>query len=270
MGSLELPSHDGFATQVLPFVVRMAKQSELAEVAEFRSASYGKHLPHLAQQLMDTEASDYDLGCEVIVVRSKLDNSLLGTMRMHTNAFKALPLQASIKLGTQFRQTRMVETTRLCVKGSPNTSLVRTAMFKAQFHYCLQNDVDWMLAAGRRNVDRIYEGLRFSDVGEPGLFYPMAHAGGVPHRVMCLSPLEALGMWSVDHPLHIFIMGTQHKDIDLSSATHLNFAWNCPEGGAGPEISDSTYSDFSPVSRFDYLANTATGVNNVSSIPLNG
>ena len=270
MESLELSSQVGLATQTLPFVVRMAGQSELAEVAEFRSASYGKHLPHLAEQLLETEASDYDLGCEVIVVRSKLDNSLLGTMRMHTNAFKPLPLQASIELGSQFRQTRMVETTRLCVKGSPNTSLVRTAMFKAQFHYCLQNDVDWMLAAGRRNVDRIYEGLRFSDVGEQGLFYPMAHAGGVPHRVMCLSPLEALGMWSVDHPLHIFIMGTHHKDIDLSSATHLNFAWSCPEAVSESETSASTDSDFSPVSRYDYLADTAMSMNKLAGIPLNG
>jgi hypothetical protein len=241
-------SLDKLPTETLPFTVRIASQSqsELGEVAAFRSASYGKHLPHLAHELINPEGFDYDLGCEVIVVRSKLDNTLLGTMRMHTNVFKNLPLEASIKLGSQFRQTRMVESTRLCIKGSSYSSLVRTAMFKAQFHYCLENGVDWMLATGRRPVDRIYESIRFSDVSEQGVFYPMAHVGGVPHRVMCLSPLQALGMWSVTDPLHIFIMGTNHPDIDMSASKRLSFPWLCPEADSELDSADSCYIDFTP------------------------
>jgi len=107
---------------------------------------------------------------------------------VHTNVFKPLRPQASISFGAKrFRQKRMVETTRLCIEGSPNASLVRTAMFKAQFHYCLENGIDWMMATGRRPVDRIDESLMFADVLEPGQFYPMEHVGGLPHRVMCLS-----------------------------------------------------------------------------------
>jgi hypothetical protein len=249
----QTPKH----TENLPFVVRMAKQSELRDVAAFRAASYGKHLPEVARGLIDPEGCDYDLGCEVIVVRSKLDDSLLGTMRMHTNVFKPLPLQASIHLGERFRQKRMVETTRLCIKGSPNASLVRTAMFKAQFHYCLENGIDWMMAAGRRPVDRIYESLLFSDVSEPGRFYPMRHAGGIGHRVMCLSPREALTMWSVDHPLHVFIMGTDHRDIDMGAATPLNLPWTCPEGEYDVESVSLAQEAAVPVSRYDYAQNAA-------------
>ncbi|WP_395669673.1 N-acyl amino acid synthase FeeM domain-containing protein [Rhodoferax sp.] len=264
--TLNTPKH----TETLPFVVRMAQQSELRDVAAFRAASYGKHLPDVARGLIDPEGSDYDLGCEVIVVRSKLDDSLLGTMRMHTNVFKPLPLQASIHLGDRFRQKRMMETTRLCIKGSPNASLVRTAMFKAQFHYCLENRIDWMLAAGRRPVDRIYESLLFADVLEPGRFYPMRHAGGIGHRVMCLSPREALKMWSVDHPLHVFIMGTDHGDMDMSAATPLNFPWICPEGECAPDSAGVAQDHAAPVSRYDYAQNPTLEAELFAPIRFNG
>jgi hypothetical protein len=264
--TLNTPKH----TETLPFVVRMAQQSELRDVAAFRAASYGKHLPDVARGLIDPEGSDYDLGCEVIVVRSKLDDSLLGTMRMHTNVFKPLPLQTSIHLGERFRQKRMVETTRLCIKGSPNASLVRTAMFKAQFHYCLENGIDWMLATGRRPVDRIYESLLFSDALEPGRFYPMEHVGGLPHRVMCLSPREALTMWSVDHPLHVFIMGTEHKDMDTTAATPLNFPWVCPDVDSVSERPERNPGDAASVSRYDYAQNPSLEAELFAPIRFNG
>jgi hypothetical protein len=127
----------------------------------------------------------------------------------------------------------LVETTRLCVKGSPNASVVRSALFKALHQYCLMQKVDWMIAAGRRPVDRIYDSLLFSDVDKQGEFYPMAHAGGLPHRVMCLSPVSAHTAWrECKHPLHKFVVETLHPDIDLSQAHNLNFAWDCPDTGS--------------------------------------
>jgi hypothetical protein len=249
--SLAKAPQDFSISERLPFTVRLAAREDLQEVAAFRSDSYGRHLPVLGATLRKPEPADFELGCEVLVARSKLDGSLLGTMRIHTNVFKYLPLQASLRLPERFRATRMVETTRLCIKGSPNASLVRTAMFKAQFHYCLVQRIDWMMAAGRRPVDRIYEGLRFSDVDEPNMFFPMAHAAGIPHRVMCLSPREALDIWDVDHALYKFIMTTEHKDIDISMATSLKFPWACPDPEIDPDSGLAPLSDFTPIDRDD-------------------
>ncbi len=98
---MEIPILTSTATshrEGLPFVVQLASRVDMNEVAAFRSASYGKHLPALGAALQQPESSDYELGCEVLVARSKLDGSLLGTMRIHTNVFKYLPLQASIRL----------------------------------------------------------------------------------------------------------------------------------------------------------------------------
>ena len=216
----------------LPFWVAIASTEQLQEVADLRSATYGKHLPALGAMLSQPEPADVTLGCEVFVARSKLDGSLLGTLRTHSNAFTPLPLQASLALPEHFDGTRMVETTRLCVKGGPGASIVRSALFKAMHRYCLVQNVDWMLAAARQPVDRIHDSLLFEDVGAPRTYYPMAHAGGVPHRVMCLAPTYAQPKWSKhQHPLYRFAFETHHPDIDFSMAKDLNFDWHSASNG---------------------------------------
>lgn len=217
----------------LPFWVEIASQQHLKDVAELRAATYGKHLPDLGAKLREPEPADTTLGCEVFVARSKLDGSLLGTLRTHSNAFVPLPLEASIDLPERFRGTRMVETTRLCVKGSPGASLVRSALFKAMHLYCLGQEVDWMLAAARYPVDRIHDSLLFEDVNDSATYYPMAHAGGVAHRVMCLAPAVAQTKWGTkQHPLYRFAFETHHPDINIMRAKDLLFKWMTPRSTA--------------------------------------
>ncbi len=99
--------------------------------------------------------------------------------------------------------SRMAEATRLCVKGSPGSSLVRNALFKAFFLYCVEHQVDWLLAVGRRPVDRLYDALLFSDVAEAGRYYPMSHVGDVAHRVMSFLTEGAEPLWMRNsHPLY--------------------------------------------------------------------
>ena len=216
--------------EYLPFKVEIATRQDLVRVANLRSASYGKHLPSLGSQLKQPEAADFERGCEVFVATSKLDGSTLGTLRTHANVSNPLPLQASMRLPSRFRGTRMVETTRLSILGGTSSSVVRCALFKALFEYCVVQNVDWMMAAGRRPVDRIYDSLLFADVGEPKAFFPMAHADGVPHRVMNFSPERAKSLWAQeDHPLYQFVFETTHPDIDLSRAQSLDYVWDCPE-----------------------------------------
>lgn len=206
----------------LPFRVEIASSDDLIDVARLRVAAYGKHLPGLAAKLLQPEAADLELGNEVFVARSRLDGSLLGSFRTHANIFKPLPLEASMELPQRFRGTLMIEATRLCVLGGPEASLVRNALFKAYFNYCLMQKVDWMLAAGRRPVDRLYDAMLWSDVEEPGKLYPMAHAANVPHRVMCLQPLQAEPVWrAAQHPLFEFAFQTIHPDIDFTGMVNL-------------------------------------------------
>ena len=220
----------GVPSEILPFKVEIASRAHMEGVIQLRTASYGKHLPELGAKLREPEAADFEPGCEVFIATSKLDGSMLGTLRTHANWVKALPLQHSLKLPARFHGSRMVETTRLCVKGNPNSSLVRTALFKALHSYCLAQGVDWMMATGRRPVDRIYDSLYFTDVGDTGVFYPMTFTGGVPHRVMHLAPQAVKPLWhAAQHSLHRFVFEAPHPDIDLSGAKPLAQPWQCPE-----------------------------------------
>jgi hypothetical protein len=207
----------------LPFRVKIASAEELMGVARLRAAAYGKHLPALATNLLQPEAADFEPGNVVFVAVSKFDGSMLGTLRTHANVFKPLPLEASIALPEHFHGRRMIEATRLSVLGSLQSSVVRNALFKAYYQYSLQQKADWMLATGRRPIDRMYDGLMFTDVLEPGTFYPMAHVAGVPHRVMCLAPADAEPRWrQAEHPLYSFAFQDRHPDIDISGARSLD------------------------------------------------
>ena len=252
MKTTSFTSQENLSIENLPFVVRIASERDMGKIAALRTATYGKHLPDLAGKLNQPEACDYELGCEVIVAASKLDGSLLGTLRTHANVLKPLPLQASIRLPERFQEMRMVEATRLCVISHSHSSLVRNALFKALFQYCHAQNVDLIMAAGRRPVDRIYDALLFSDVAEPGKFYPMAHANGLPHRVMCLRSAAQSSWAAAQHPLYRFVFETEHADIDLSMSANLQFPWSCPEtdfyiGNAPPSLMgmDTSYSDAS-------------------------
>ena len=233
MKTTNLTEQNCLYTEILPFVVRIASEQDMEKITMLRATAYGKHLPELAKTLRLPEASDYELGCEVMVAVSKLDGSVLGTLRTHANVFKPLPLQASICLPEKFHGMRMVEATRLCVVGHSHSSMVRNALFKALFQYCHAQKVDWMMAAGRRPIDRMYDALLFSDVAEPGKLYPMAHANGLPHRVMGLRTASQESWAATQHPLYKFIFETRHADIDLSMSANLHFQWHCPEKDTG-------------------------------------
>ena len=206
----------------LPFRISLATRADMDAVARLRTSSYGRHLPELGERLAQSEPADFEAGCEVLVATSKLDGSLLGTLRIHSNVLKPLPLEASVDLSSAYAGSRMAEATRLCIKSSTASSLVRSALFKAFYFYCAEQQVDWMLAVGRRPVDRLYDALLFSDVGEAGRYVPMAHVGNVPHRAMSLATASVEPSWMrAGHALYGFFFLNDHLDIDLSGAKSL-------------------------------------------------
>jgi len=217
--------HEG-AAERLPFRVSIASREELAAVVRLRAMAYGRHLPELGARLAQSEPADYEWGCEVIVATSKLDGSVLGSLRTHTNALKPLPLEASLQLPERYQGQRLIEATRLSILSGGEASLVRNALFKAFYLYGQAQRADWLVVAGRRPVDRIYDGLLYTDVAEPGAFYEMSHAGGIPHRVMSMAVAEAEPIWRrAGHPLYRFAFETRHPDIDLGAARQLGGDW---------------------------------------------
>ncbi|WP_146183320.1 hypothetical protein [Limnohabitans sp. JirII-29] len=203
--------------EYLPFQVKVAREDVLPRVVQLRAAAYGHHLPELGARLATAESADYEAGCLVICATSRMDDEVLGSMRIHTNAHRPLPLESSLELPEHYTGLRLCEATRLSVGRSPNSSVVRNALFKAFYLFTMQQEIDWMVVTGRSPVDRIYDGLLFEDVLEKNTFYPMHHVANLPHRVMSFAPPEAQALWKAkEHPLYRFVFETHHPDIDVT------------------------------------------------------
>lgn len=207
----------------LPFSVRIVRDEEdLDKAVSIRHAAYERHIPAVAALLEKPEATDFEPGSVVLLAESKLDGSPLGTMRIQTNRYRPLALQQSVELPNWLHGTSQAEATRLGVIGNRMGRLVKTALFKAYYQYCVLEEIEWMVIAARSPLDRQYEALLFQDVLPGGEFIPMRHAGNIPHRVLAFNVELAERNWSAaGHPLYGFVFDTSHPDIDLSGTKRL-------------------------------------------------
>lgn len=202
----------------LLFTVRLVRDQEsLKKAVMIRHSAYMRHVPEFAEALACPESSDRDPGVVVLLAESKFDGAPLGTMRIQTNEFKPLSLEQSIELPDYLRDRSLAEATRLGVTNERVGRLVKSALFKAYYQYCMNMGIEYMVIAGRSPIDRQYERLMFEDV-YPGLGYiPLRHANNMPHRVMSFNVQTARSRWAkANHPLLNFVCNTHHPDISVS------------------------------------------------------
>ncbi len=207
----------------LPFTVTVV-EDELAldKALKIRRSAYGRHMPELAETLSEAEQHDYDPGSIILLAESKLDGEPLGTMRVQTNEYKPLWLEESVVLPEQLRRLRLAEGTRLGVVPSRAGTLVKFALCKAMYQYCINLGVNWMVIAARSPLDRQYQTMLFSDLFPEKGFIPMKHAANVPHRVFGIDLAEAASIWqSAEHPLYGFMIDTYHPDIAIDTAPFM-------------------------------------------------
>jgi hypothetical protein len=228
----------------LPFTIRVvAGEDDLTRALRMRKAAYERHVPDFARAMDQPESYDNDPGGLILLAESKLDGSPVGTMRLQTNRFRPLSLQQSVAL-PEWVSGRLIGATRLGVEGGEPGRMVRIALFKAFYLYCLRERIDWMVIAARSPLDRIYAGLLFCDVFGDRAFMPLAHAQNIPHRIMAFQPGSAEALWrGARHALYAFMMTTYHADIDLSAAPSLAWAERAPVARAQRAVSTLRTAD---------------------------
>lgn len=207
----------------LPFTIRFAKNEEdILKAVSVRHSAYARHLPNLAQRLMEPEATDFEDGVSVLLAESKLDGRPLGTMRLQTNVYRPLALESSVTLPDRFEGAVLVEATRLGVTQERVGRVVTNLLFKAYLMHCFNEGIDWMVIAARSPMDRRYEALMMEDVFPDQGYIPMRHASNIPHKVMSLEIATLRDLWaSNDHPLYELFFHTNHPDIDVDHASNL-------------------------------------------------
>lgn len=205
-------------SESLPFTVRLARsEEEVQKAVNIRHAAYARHLePAVAAALQRPEPLDTAPGVALLLAESKLDGSPLGTMRIQTNRHRPLGMEGTIDLPTWMQGKGLAEATRLGITQDKVGRVVKTVLFKAYYHYCLLNDIRYMVITARSPIDRQYERLLFQDV-YPGMGYvPLQHVFNLPHRIMYLDVFNVEDLWkSMDHPLSDYMFHTHHPDLYL-------------------------------------------------------
>jgi hypothetical protein len=208
----------------LPFRIRVVADDEALEQAlKIRQSAYMRHVPDFARTMHQPERYDREPGGLVLLAEAKLDGSPVGTMRIQTNRYRPLAIEQSVAL-PHWLEGRMVGATRLAVEAGGPGRMVKTALFKAFYLYCMQEGIEWMVIAARTPLDRQYAALLFRDVFGVNEFIPLAHAADIPHRIMAFEVGSAERRWrEAGHPLHEFMVMTHHPDIDLGAAPSLDW-----------------------------------------------
>lgn len=201
----------------LPFRIRAADDEEtFKKAAVLRQEAYHRHLPQFSNGLFEPEKSDFAPGCVLFVAESKLDGSILGSVRVHTTLFDPLPLQSSIELPAEYGRSTLGEAARLCVSRDRPGSLVKALLCKAYALFCAEQGVDRLVVTARAPLDRQYEAMGFVDVYPDVSFISMKHVGGVEHRVLTERVDDVIpNFLRLSHPYHE-IFTQEHPDFDLT------------------------------------------------------
>ncbi len=207
------------AVERLPFRIRVVQGDEaLRKAVQIRHLAYARHVPELAETLREPEEHDYERDCMILLAESKLDGSPIGTIRVQSNRYRPLGVEHSVELPEHLRDACMVEATRLAVAEGRAGRVVKAALIKALYLYCLKANIAWVIAGARPGLDRQYEALLMDDLF-PGRTVALQHSGGIAHRIMALDVHGARARWqAARHSLVHFMCGVSHPDIDLSGA----------------------------------------------------
>jgi hypothetical protein len=205
--------------QRLPFEIRVVKEEDaLRGAVRIRHLAYARHVPELADHLREPEAQDFQRDTLVLLARSRLDGAPVGTIRVQTNRYGPLGIEASVELPERLQGACLVEATRLAVAEGRTGRVVKAALIKALYLYCLEAGIPWVVAGARPGLDRQYEALLMDDLF-PGRTVALGHSGGIEHRVMALDVRGARARWqAAGHPLLPFMCHVSHPDIDLRDA----------------------------------------------------
>jgi hypothetical protein len=139
-------------------------------------------------------------------------------MRIQTNHFSDLAIAQSVELPAWLKNRSMAEATRLGIDLGRTGRVVKIALFKALYLYCVEANIEWMVICARPPLDRQYEALLFEDLF-PGQVIAMRHVNNIPHRVLAFEVGTADERWAeANHPLYKFMVQTHHPDLDLGDA----------------------------------------------------
>lgn len=203
-------------TQVLPFSVFVAQTSdELDELVRVRAAAYLRHNAPAASRLSRSEEQDRNNDAILLVARSKLTGSVVGSVRVQTRLRKPLSVESALTLPDEMLERSPVELMRGNVLNGVGGKMVSAALAKGSYQVCKALKFSHIIVTCREPVDLMYRAYQFDDLLN-GAMVDLPYSPGVKHKVLTLNVQEAEQRWKTNNPpLLNFMVGTNHPDIAI-------------------------------------------------------
>lgn len=194
------------------------------QACSVRTTSYGHHVPEWKDAFAEPDDIDLLPGTAVLLCTDKRSGKPIGTARIQTamRGNDNLCIEQCVDLPPTMKQQGRAEITRLSSLPGADP-LVRLALWKAGYLYCLANQARWLLIGARSEaLVRGYCRLGTRDLYEDQRMVPLTYAGGMPHRVLVFDVIAAERNWfEASHPLFKFMFETVHPDIELFPSRNL-------------------------------------------------
>ena len=202
------------AQDPLPFIVDLVTNDvDLQKATTIRAEAYGRKLPEMAAKLRFPDELDREPGVSVFLATSKVDGQPLGTLRVQSNLHRRLLIEQAVELPAALKAQHIAELTRLAVTHEKVGRLVKLALLKASYEYCLEHRIDALVIGARRPIDRQYRDLLFTDV-HPGMGpVPLAYANNIPHHILSLDIGTAYARFQEVNHRALSFMTLPHPDI---------------------------------------------------------
>ena len=204
-------------TSTLSFTIRpVANGIDLRRACEVRAEGYGHHMSQWRHSMLEPDALDHSEGTLVLLCEDKRTGQAIGTSRVQTNREGPLLIEQSIELPANVARMGRAEITRLSTLPGADP-LVKIALCKAAFLYCLATQARYMVIGARNEaLVRQYRRVGFRDLHPGEDMVPLAHAGNLPHRVLVMDTVAASREWQdKGMALYDFFFDTCHPDIEV-------------------------------------------------------
>ena len=200
----------------LPFVVRLASaERDLLDVVSLRSQTYSRHNAPAARLVRTPEDQDLRGDGVVLVARSKLDGTAVGSVRVQTRVHRPLMVESAMQLPDEVVAGNPVELMRGSITNGIAGRMVSATFAKATFLLCNRLAFSHVIVTCREPVDLMYRAYLFDEL-LGGELIDLPYSPGARHKVLCLPMDKATERWQRHNPpLLDFMMNMEHPDIQV-------------------------------------------------------
>jgi hypothetical protein len=202
--------------RTLPFRVRVATSAaDIAELVAVRSAAYLRHHAPGAARLKVAEKQDGALDAVLLIARSKLDNAVLGSVRVQTRITAPLMVEGATPLPDSVSDGAPIELMRGSVRNGSGGRMVSAALAKASFQLCVACGFTHIIVTCREPVNLMYRAYQFDEL-LGGEMIDLPYSPGAKHKVLCLPVDEAADRWRRKNAgLLDFMLNIPHPDLEI-------------------------------------------------------